>query len=381
MLTDFIQPLSDSEIQLYFKPELPVHFFRGNDSEIEGHSIAILGIKDARGFDANAGTAEGPDHIRNAVYALHNFPLSLPVIDLGNIMPGATFQDTHEAMRIVVNEINRKGLIIIILGGDNSLVYSQYKGMANADYMLNMVMVDEKFTFTESSEYAAPNHQDYLFRIFVDSPSKIEHFSLLGYQTYFIPARDVDLLEQMNMEVYRLGLVREDIREAEPIVREADLLAFNVAALKACDAPGYVDASPNGFFSDEACQILRYAGSSDKMQCLGIYNYNPDFDQRGITATGIAQMLWYFIDGIHLRRADYPIVDEKDFQKFTVSIEGEEDIVFMKSLKSNRWWMKVPASIHGKKVQKMIPCTYKDYMTAMESEVPDRWIQAYGRLN
>lgn len=382
MLTDFITILSDKEAALYQHPEKPIYFFKGNNDELEGKSIAILGVKDARGFEANKGCADAPDFIRQALYSLHNFPLSLPIIDLGNILPGATFADTHLAVKEVVRELMKLNIITLILGGDMTLSLAQYKGMAHSDVMLDMVMVDERFTFAENDESAAPDIQDFLFRIFTDRPNRISQFTLLGYQTYFIQSRDLDLLDQMKMNSHRLGAVRDDLKEMEPIVRDADLLAFNISALKSCDAPGYAFPSPNGFFSDEACQLLRYAGASDKMQCVGIYNYNPSLDHQGITAIGIAQMIWYFIDGIHLRRADYPIVDEKDFQKFIVSIQGEQDeIVFMKSIKSDRWWMQVPTLPLEKKLYRMVPCTYKDYLTAMESEVPERWLHAFSRYN
>ena len=118
------------------------------------------------------------------------------------------------------------------------------------------------------------------------------------------------------------------------------------------------------------------------MSSLGIYNYNPEFDIRRTTATGIAQMIWYFIEGIEIRKSDYPVVSMQQFQKFLVEIEGhEEEIIFLKSMKSDRWWLHVPVGSSKKRYYKMIPCSYKDYLTALENEIPEKWITAYSRNN
>ena len=379
MLTDFLTPIEQSEYNTQGKPIL---FFTGNDYELDECKIAIIGVLDYRGHAENSGCAAGPNAIRKQLYRLHNFPSHLSIIDLGNISPGETYQDTHIALQEVLSIVQAKGLISIVLGGDMSLTLAQYKGLAHSDLLLNMAVVDERIVIMEPGEDSAIHESNYIFRLFTDKPYRIDDFKLLGYQSYFNHSKDIDVLEQMQMETYRLGAIRQNMMEAEPLVRDADILAFNISSLKACDAPGYAHASPNGFFSDEACQILRFAGASDKLSSLGIYNYNPEYDVRDITAIGIAQMIWYFIEGIEIRKGDYPIVGEADFQKFIVSIDdSHEDIVFMKSLKSDRWWLHVPVGLKKPRYYKMVPCTYQDYLTALESEIPERWIQAFSRLN
>ncbi|MEZ4931669.1 MAG: hypothetical protein R2788_06060 [Saprospiraceae bacterium] len=41
--------------------------------------------------------------------------------------------------------------------------------------------------------------------------------------------------------------------------------------MKYADAPAAQDATPSGFFSEEACQISRYAGMNDKLTSIGFY--------------------------------------------------------------------------------------------------------------
>ncbi len=381
MLTDFIQPIREHSYPVNGKP---IYFFTGDESELGNFKIAIFGILDSRGNLENNGCETGPNFIRKQLYQLHHFDKNLPIIDLGNIYPGEKFSDTIASVKEIVSALNKKQIISIVLGGDMSLTLAQYRGMKNEDTMLDIVVVDERLVIMEPEEQDDLHESNYIYNLFTDSPNKIRDFKLLGYQTYFNHGRDINILEQMNMESFRLGKIREDMMKAEPLIRDADMLSFNISALKACDAPGYAFASPNGFFSDEACQIMRFAGASDKLSSIGIYNFNPEMDVRNITAIGIAQMIWYFIEGIGIRKQDYPITDEKQFQKFIINIEdNEHEIVFLKSKKSDRWWFQIP--IYHKKSKKstfkLVPCSYKDYLTAVSNEIPERWLNAFSQNN
>jgi formiminoglutamase len=66
----------------------------------------------------------------------------------------------------------------------------------------------------------------------------------------------------------------------------------------------------------------------------------------------------------------------------TTSKNADEEIVFYKSLMSNRWWMEVPypreRSSHEGKF--LVPCSYKDYQSALSEELPDRWLKTYQKL-
>lgn len=379
MLTDFITPVDGSKYPTQGKP---FRFFGGLDSELDGCRIAILGVKDGRGHTENMGTEYAPDFIRRQLYQLHNFPASLEIIDLGDILAGDTFNDTHRALTEVQSVLQRKGIISIILGGDMSLTLAQFKGLAHEDIMVDLAIVDERVVISIPEDPDLIHENTYLYHLLTHKPTRLRDLKVIGYQTYFNQLRDLELLEQMQIEFKRLGALRQDMMEVEPMVRDADMLAFNISAIKACDAPGYIHPGPNGFFSDEACQITRFAGASDKMTSLGIYNYNPEHDHRNITALGIAQMIWYFIEGIEIRKGDYPVTGMEQFQKFIVTNETHhEDIIFLKSLKSDRWWLHVPVGKGKSRYFKMVPCTYKDYLTALENEIPERWISAYVRNN
>ncbi|MCO5233688.1 MAG: formimidoylglutamase [Chitinophagales bacterium] len=382
MLTDYIQPIYSEDYQVQGKP---IYFYTGNDDELENFKIAIIGVLDYRGHIENCGCELGPNSIRKQLYQLHHFEVQLPIIDLGNILPGEKFSDTLVALKEVVKVLNSKNIISIVLGGDMSITLGQYQGLCQQDRPIDLVVVDERIVISEPKEDAETHESNYLYKIFTERPNHINDFKLLGYQTYFNHGRDIDILEEMQMGAFRLGELRDDMMSAEPLIRDADMLSFNISAIKSSDAPGYILANPNGFFSDEACQIMRFAGASDKLSSIGIYNYNPELDNRNITSIGIAQMIWYFIEGISIRKQDYPIVSEKNFQKFIINLESSvNEIIFLKSKKSDRWWFHIPIINTGntkKKIYKMIPCSYSDYLTAVNNEIPEKWEKAFSRYN
>ena len=96
---------------------------------------------------------------------------------------------------------------------------------------------------------------------------------------------------KLYFDSYRLGQIRDKIEDAEPIIRQADMLSFDITSIKHADAPANPNALPNGLYAEEACQIMRYAGMSDKLTSLGIYELNPAFDISGKTSHLAAQMI------------------------------------------------------------------------------------------
>jgi hypothetical protein len=247
---------------------------------------------------------------------------------------------------------------------------------------INIVSVDSSFDIGDGDKEL--NSQSYLSKIILHKPNLLFNYSNVGYQTYFVEQNAVGLMDKLYFDAHRLGQVRKNMENVEPIVRNADVLSFDISAIRQSDAPGNGNASPNGFYGEEACQICRYAGMSDKLSSIGIYEINPAFDNNKQTAHLASQMIWYFIDGFYNRKQDYPIVDKSEYTKYRVSITNHEhEIIFYKSNKSDRWWMDVPYPVnHQIKFERhhMVPCSYSDYETACSDEMPDKWWQTFQKL-
>lgn len=358
-------------------------YLKGGDfPELENVHLAIIGVEEDRKALNNEGCGLAADYVRENFYRLFQGNYSAKIVDLGNIKKGSSIDDSYFALTDVLSQLLKKNIVPIIIGGSQDLTYCNYLAYLKMEQTINIVAVDSSFDIGEGDKTL--DSQSYLSKIILHKPNILFNFSNIGYQSYFVDQNSIELMGKLFFDAHRLGKVRKKMEDVEPIVRNADLLSFDVSAIRQSDAPGNGNASPNGFYGEEACQITRYAGMSDKLSSIGFYEINPAFDTNKQTAHLVAQMIWYFIDGFYNRKQDYPIVDKSEYTKYRVSIKDHEhEIVFYKSNKSDRWWMDVPYPVnHQIKFERhhMVPCSYSDYETACNDELPDNWWQTYQKL-
>jgi hypothetical protein len=91
-----------------------------------------------------------------------------------------------------------------------------------------------------------------------------------------------------------------------------------------------------------------------------------------------AQVIWYFIEGYHYRSNEYPFGSREHYIKYIVPMEDEE-LVFYKSNKSDRWWIEIPFIATGNnklKKNTLLPCSHEEYLAACNQELPERWWKA-----
>jgi hypothetical protein len=128
---------------------------------------------------------------------------------------------------------------------------------------------------------------------------------------------------------------------------------------------------------------MKYAGISDKMSCVFVSEINPEHSRSASNL--LAQLIWYFADGIANRVGDFPIGSKVTYKKFHVTIEDlEEELVFYKSDKSERWWLEVkyPAGQESKyNRHHLVPCNQDDYSAALKNEIPDLWWKTLQKLS
>lgn len=351
--------------------------------DLDEINIALVAVAEERNAVNNAGVAKGADAIREQFYQLFEGNFSLKMADLGTIKPGASINDTYIALQKVMDELITKGIMPIILGGSHDLTYAQYLAYQSFEKKINLAIIDAGIDVDIRNEQAPlPTAASYLNAIFTQEPSYLFNYSVIGYQTYFVPQTTIQLMNKLYFDTYRLGEVRADITELEPVLREADLLSIDLTAVKSADAPGNKRATPNGFSAEEICQLCRYAGISDKLSSFGIYEYNVKLDPHKQTALLIAEMLWCFIDAYYQRKKEHPMKQKEAFMKYVTENEkGDYEIVFYKSKMTEKWWMQVPSPKNAPNERSYLtPCTYKDYQTAANGELPDRWWKMQQKL-
>ena len=389
MLQDFLSPINASRFEPengYNTSQLGAKIICHQNSfpDLANAQLAIIGVLEDRKAIQNEGCANGVEQIRAFLYQLNEGDFNSKVVDLGNILPGETLRDTHYALKVVTESLLKKSIIPIIIGGGHDLCYAQYWAYENLDKKVDLLSFDAHFDLDATvDEHQIPNSQSYLNSIILHEPNFLFNFSNIGYQTYYTNQESIQLMDKMYFDIHRLGEFRNKIQESEPIIRNADLISVDISAVKMADAPGNANAHPNGFYGEEICAISRYAGISDKVSSFGIYEYNSKHDSNYQTAHLIAQMIWYFIEGVNCRVKDDDFLNSDNYLKYNVLIENEE-LIFFKSIKTGRWWVEIPflANVNNKlKKHTLLPCAHEDYVAATEGKTPERWYKAYRKNN
>ncbi len=351
-------------------------------ANLDKFDIALIGIPEDRGSLYNQGAENAPGSIRKYLYSLFSHWTGLQMIDMGNIKKGNSVEDTYYAVKEVVSLLVEKKVVPILLGGSQDLTFANYLAYEKLGKIINITAIDSVYDLGQDNQTL--NARSWLSQIILHQPNFLFNFTNIGYQTYFVNRASVQLMKDLFFDVHRLGEVRANLEEAEPMIRNADIVSFDISVIRRTDAPGNFKAGPNGFTGEEACQLTRYAGMSDKLSSIGFYEVNPKYDDHGQTAHLTAQMIWYFIDGFMNRQSDLPHLGTEDYIKFTVTPEEhDEDLVFLKSKKTGRWWMVLEAGNKENtkyRPHQFVPCSYADYQTALNNDIPDRWLKVQQKL-
>ena len=346
------------------------------EPDLEGVKMAIVGVLESRNSIDSIGENFQIIEIRKAFYKLFPGNWTHDIADLGDIQKGETVEDTYFALTQVVSSLIEKKIIPIIIGGSQDLTYANYRAYDKISSMINIVNIDKSFDLGDSSKPIT--NESYLGKIILEQPYNLFNYTVLGFQTYFNSQEEIDLMEKLYFESYRLGAIIPKISVVEPVLRDADLVTLDINSVESSNVSIKQKYSPNGFNGREICAISRYAGISNKVTSFGVYEYNPSQDDEA-TAMLIAQVIWYFVEGVNCRIKDDDFKDLSSYLKFTVLVESEE-LVFFKSKKTDRWWIEIPFLEYSNTKSKQHPllaCTYEDYVSATSGVIPERWYKAY----
>ena len=343
---------------------------------LEGVKMAIVGVLESRNSVDYIGEDFQFTEIRKAFYKLFPGNWLHEIADLGDIQKGETVEDSYFALIQVVSALIKAGVIPIIIGGSQDLTYANYRAYDKISSMINIVNIDKSFDLGDSSKPI--NNGSFLGKIILEQPYNLFNYTALGFQTYFNSQEEIDLMEKLYFESYRLGRITQTISIVEPVLRDADIVTLDLKSVQSSEVSLKQKYSPNGFNGREICAISRYAGISNKVTSFGIYEYNPSQNDEA-TAMLISQIIWYFIEGVNCRVKDDDFNDSANYLKFTVLVESEE-LVFFKSKKTGRWWIEIPFLEYSDTKSKQHPllaCTHEDYVSAAKGVIPERWYKAY----
>lgn len=374
---EFLQPLGSDFVswmqELSFQQLGSKVIFHTKEQfpNIDKISIAIIGVLDNRG-DKKAISDVDLLPVRKELYSMFPGNWDASIADLGDIIAGNTIEDTYFALRKVASTLIKNKVVPIVIGGSQDLTYALYRAYDELEQMVNLVSIDSQFDFGKDDESISAS--SYLTKIIVDEPNNLFNYCNIGYQTYYNSQEEIDLIEKLFFDGYRLGEMSNNIALAEPVFRDADIVSLDLNSVKSADSGNFISFVPNGFNGKEICSLSRYAGISDKVSMFGLFNHSNSVQESVL----IAQIVWYFIEGYHYRSNEYPFGSRENYIKFIVPIE-EEVLIFYKSDKTDRWWIEIPfvSNVNNKlKRNTLLPCSYEEYLGACNQELPERWWKA-----
>lgn len=380
MAFDFLVPVSDKVLAFTeFLPQqaLGKNTFKHTKKKglpvFANATVAIFGVLESRNAFEKKTEKLDIDAIRIQLYRLMKGNWNTTIIDIGDVEEGDTVEDTYFVVKEIAAGLLEEKIIPIIIGATQDITFPTYRAFDKIEDMVNLVSVDSRFDFGEDDELISSH--SYMSKIITDKPNNLHNFSNIGYQSYFNAQEEIDLMERLFFDAYRLGEVASNVSISEPVLRNAHLVSMDMRSVKASELGMTSHFSPNGFNGREICAIARYAGISDKVSLFGVY----EIENSSLSAQLVAQIIWYFIEGLSFRIKERPNSQSDDFTKFTVPTDSEE-LIFFKSHITQRWWVEVPSILpeHTKTNSKaLLPCIEQDYLDACNQIIPERWFKAY----
>ena len=335
--------------------------------DVYAADLVLVGCEEQRGIGRDRRESGGPNAIREQFYQLFYWHHDIRLADVGNIRAGATLNDTYAALKTVLRELTAIGKTVVILGGSHDLTLAQYYTYSDKKHIVEATGVDALIDLDIHSQHRSDN---FLMEMLTSEPNYIHHYNHIGFQSYFVHPHMLETMDKLRFDCFRVGSVKDNIEEMEPVIRNSHLFTFDISAIANAFAPANL-LSPNGFNGEEACILMRYAGLSPNVNTVGIYGYIPAKDKDGLTARQISHMLLYLIDGKSKGRREAALSDRDFFIEYHTAF-AEVETTFLQSKKTQRWWMQLPDN-------KYIACSYQDYLLASSNEIPERWLRAQER--
>ena len=379
MFANYFQPVSIETIN--YKNSLhkstighDIDCYYDNFPAFDQADFVIIFVPETRGCNHND-LSKVHFEIRKSFYNLFKGSWTLNIVDFGNFNLGKDKKDTYFALNDIVSNLLSQSVFPIVIGGSQDLTYPIYQSYQSFTKGVNLLCVDPKFDLIDNNSIL--NANNFVGSIIKKEPNHLNNFVNLGYQKHLCQNDESDLIEKMLFETCRLGDLRESIRDAEPYMRNSDIVSFDLSSIKQSDAPGSVCPSPNGLEAHHACVLARYAGMSDRVSSFGVFQIDSVDYGSLQTANLVAQIIWYFIEGFSLRVNDSPSMEtiNNNYQKYIIPLpETNFQYVFYKSKITGRWW--VSSSIEYTEdssiKEKIIPCSYEDYLNVNAGEIPKR---------
>ena len=316
-------------------------------------------------------------NIREALYALFYPSGRVEIADAGH------FTGNTDELTDTLLKLREYGSIPLVISPNQSAAFNLYQSYCRQEQTVNLISIDAQPDLEDAGSLIG--EQNWLSHLLAFSPNYLFNYSLIGFQSYLSNPEMLKTMQDLNFDTLRLGEIRNSIPVTEPYFRNSDIISFDLSSVRGSDCPGSLFSGPNGLYAEEVCQLMRYAGMSNKISSCAISGWNPGIiEENKITCQLVAQLIWHFLDGVVGRIDDGIIGNSEEYTVYKLTAENAEgDLLFYKNNRNGRWWMNVPIDeLSRSKFDRhhIVPCTYEDYLQAMKGEIPDTWWRTHLKL-
>jgi hypothetical protein len=290
------------------------------------------------------------DLFRSYLYQFAALETELEIADLGN------FKKRDSSFIIqALREIIQDGHILpVILGAEHQVKEAVAKALAP--------------NFNQQYCYISNNCNHY--PLYCEDTKDL---SFIGFQAHLCDKSIYEQIQNNTLNSIRLGDLRAKFDEAEARMRNASWIHFDPSVLKHAESGYFPFSCASGINTEEACQLMRYAGISNQLKVLSFEDI-PDANVKEPLIQLLAQLLWYFLDGQSRSMNDSP-KESTDNTSFIIHPENfEHGLKFIKNNVSGRWWLELFGE-NEQKENELFPCSYNDYQKACNNIVSDRIIR------
>lgn len=271
--------------------------------------IVILGCPQDEGVKRNGGRpgAElAPGAIREQFYKLTTFNIKKRVFDLGDVLLGASLEETHETHKTVVSQLLKDGKRLIVLGGGNDISYPDGCAMAEVFGKDGWLAVNVDSHLDVRAD--VPRNSGTPYRQLLDEGLlRGDYFFEVGFQSHFCSPIYYDYIKSKRVNRISLELLRSrseaDLELKETIKQKfishssslTTFFGFDLDVVRSSDAPGTSAPSPLGLRAGEFIQLVKYAASLANTKIIEFTEVNPKYDADSRTAKLVAIAMHRFI--------------------------------------------------------------------------------------
>lgn len=273
---------------------------------LDGLDIALIGVPMDLGVTNRAGARHGPREMRNASSLLRTINVSTQIqpyelakiADVGDVPIDHLF-NLDEAIKYIENfyvEVHKAGVIPLSAGGDHSITFPIFKGIA-ADRPVGMIHIDAH-TDTWGEFYGSKFHHGAPFRLGVEAgvldPKRTIQIGIRGGQNTLegLEFSNASGMRVVTMDEFADIGVDAVIAEARKVVGDGPTyISFDVDGLDPVYAPGTGTPEIGGITTFEALKLLRGLRG---LNLVGgdVVEVAPPFDQTGGTALVGASLMF-----------------------------------------------------------------------------------------